>query len=138
VTASANETVVLHVGDGGAVGKPASSGEWNSLTWPEHGEYASTTFFVTDDPQPQMVLEHYRLNYAAVVAFTDGMERLVLDFAQRKPHAKFFDGIAAPVFASGLSGRDKKLSAQLGRYLDSDAVNARSDDDKTLVIAVRR
>ena len=98
----------------------------------------STTFFVTDDPAPRLMVERHREKVVAVVAFSDGLERLVLDFAQAKPHAKFFDGITAPVTASETISRDRKLSEQLGRYLDSDAVNARTDDDKTLIIAVRR
>lgn len=137
VIANVDEAVVLHVGDGGAVGR-LSSGEWQTLTWPAHGEYASTTFFVTDDPEPRLVVERHRQHFEAIVAFTDGLERLVLDFAQIKPHAKFFDSIVAPVASSTSEGRDAKLSEQLGQYLDSDAVNARTDDDKTLIIAVRR
>ena len=138
VMTNAEETVVVHVGDGGVVAKSASSGEWQTLTWPAHGEYASTTFFVTDDPQPIMIVERYDEPFSAIVAFTDGLERLALDFAQHKPHVKFFDGVSRPVFESDARGQDRALSMALGRYLDSSAVNARTDDDKTLMIAVRR
>jgi hypothetical protein len=75
---------------------------------------------------------------SALVAFTDGLERLALDFCATQAHAPFFQGIVGPVTASGTTGRDHKLCAALGRYLESDAVNARTDDDKTLLVATYR
>jgi len=128
---------VVHIGDGCAVGR-TSSQEWMPLTWPAHGEYASTTYFVTDDPRPATVIRRYSAGFSTVVVFTDGLERLALNFSTQLPHAKFFEGVAAPVTASRTVGRDPHLSKQLALYLDSAAVNARTDDDKTLVIAVQR
>ncbi len=132
------ETIVAHIGDGCAVALDAQTQEWIALTWPSHGEYASTTFFVTDDPQPKLAIHRHHRPISALIAFTDGMERLALDFTAHVPHAPFFQGIAAPVLASGAKGRDPALSVQLKRYLDSTAVNARTDDDKTLLVAAHR
>ena len=132
------ETIVAHIGDGCAVAQDAQTQEWIALTWPAHGEYASSTYFITDDPHPQLLIHRHSGMFSALVAFTDGLERLALDFTGRKPHAPFFRGIAAPVAASDAKGRDPVLSAQLKRYLDSTAVNARTDDDKTLLVAVHR
>lgn len=134
--AHADRALVIHVGDGCVVGK--SNDEWQALTWPAHGEYASTTYFVTDDPTPRVAIQRIDRPLSAVVAFTDGLERLALDFATQTPHAKFFDGIIAPVVQSQAEGRDRRLSQQLQTYLDSPAVNARTDDDKTLLLAVWR
>jgi hypothetical protein len=131
------DTTVAHIGDGCAVAKDAESGAWQALTWPAHGEYASTTFFVTDE-QPRLVIQRRNAGISALVAFTDGLERLALDFANMTPHAPFFEGVLAPISQSQANGRDPKLSKQLGRYLDSPAVNARTDDDKTLLIAALR
>jgi hypothetical protein len=132
------DTIVAHIGDGCAVAQDAVTQEWIALTWPTHGEYASTTYFVTDDPQPQLVIHRHNRSFSALIAFTDGMERLALDLTARKPHAPFFQGIVAPVLASQAQGRDPVLSIQLKSYLDSAAVNARTDDDKTLIVAVHR
>ena len=132
------ETTVIHIGDGCAVAKDVKSGEWHALTWPAHGEYASTTYFVTDDPQPRLSLQRRNAALSAVVVFTDGMERLALDFAAARPHAPFFEGVVAPILKSTVQGRDAKLSRQLAVYLDSQAVNARTDDDKTLLVAALR
>lgn len=66
------------------------------------------------------------------------VERLALDFGAATPHTRFFEGVLAPICQSTITGRDAKLSHQLARYLDSPAINARTDDDKTLLIAALR
>ena len=132
-----SETIVAHIGDGAAVARSVEE-EWFALSWPSHGEYASQTYFITDDPQPKLFIRRHERPVSALVAFTDGIERLALDFASNKPHSPFFHGIVAPVLRSVAVGRDALLSRQLSAYLDSTAVNARTDDDKTLLVAVYR
>ena len=78
------------------------------LSWPSHGEYASTTFFVTDEPQPKLNLHRRSGAISALVAFTDGLERLALDFGATQAHAPFFQGIIGPVAASETAGRDRQ------------------------------
>jgi protein phosphatase 2C-like protein len=133
-----SETVVAHVGDGSVVIQDAGDKAWHVPSWPSHGEYASTTFFVTDEPQPKLVLHRRSGSISALVAFTDGLERLALDFGSTQAHAPFFQGILGPVATSSTAGRDDRLCAALARYLESDAVNARTDDDKTLLVAAYR
>lgn len=135
VIASDVETMVLHVGDGAAVLQ--IDGEWLAPSWPENGEYASTTFFVTDDPVAQLRITRTGRT-TAVAAFTDGIERLALDFASQQPHAPFFNGIIRPIAQAEGEGRNRVLAASLARYLDSDAINERTDDDKSLILACRR
>jgi hypothetical protein len=132
------ETLVAHIGDGAVVVQDANDHQWHVVSWPSHGEYTSTTYFVTDDPQPRLILQRREVPISAIVAFTDGLERLALDFAARRAHPPFFQGILGPVMASETIGRDRGLCAALARYLDSDAVNARTDDDKTLLVAAYR
>ena len=138
VISDGTETLVAHVGDGGVVIQDAVDRTWHVLSWPSHGEYASTTFFVTDEPQPKLNLLRRSAAISAVVAFTDGLERLALDFGTGQAHPPFFQGIIGPVAASKTAGRDHMLCTALVRYLDSHAVNARTDDDKTLVVAAYR
>lgn len=132
------ETVVAHVGDGAVVLQNAGDKAWHVIAWPSHGEYASTTYFVTDEPHPKLILYRRSEAISAVVAFTDGLERLALDFGAGQAHAPFFQGILGPVVGSEIAGRDHKLCVALARYLESDAVNARTDDDKTLLVAAYR
>jgi hypothetical protein len=138
VISDGSETLVAHIGDGAVVARDGTDQLWHVLSWPAHGEYASTTFFVTDEPEPKLVLQRRTGPICALVAFTDGLERLALDFGAGRAHAPFFQGILGPVAASETVGRDQSLCVALARYLDSDAVNARTDDDKTLLVAAYR
>lgn len=75
----------------------------------------------------------------AIAIFSDGIERMVLDMATRKPAERFFAAVTGPVTNSPvLNGKDSALSRELAAYLDSEQVCARTDDDKTLVIATLR
>lgn len=134
--AAPTETIVLHVGDGAAVIKNELDLDWIVPSWPMHGEYASTTYFVTDDIRPN--LHRFEINERAesIAVFTDGIERLVLDFATRTPHQPFFKGMIEPLKKEE-TGRSRKLSKRLAEYLDSDKINSRTDDDKTLILAHR-
>ncbi len=136
VLISETEAIVFHVGDGAAVFEVDD--EWLVPSWPDSGEYASTTYFITDDPAPKLRITRLSKSVSSVVAFTDGMERLALDFAQQKAHRPFCEGIMSPVSNSKILGRDTTLSETLFKYLNSDAINERTDDDKTLVLASRK
>ena len=131
-------TMVAHVGDGSAVVREEDGASWRALSWPAQGEYASTTFFVTDDPQPQLRFARTDDPVDAVAIFSDGIERLVLDYAEESAHQPFFRGIILPLEAAPSPGLDADLSAKLRDYLDGPAITERTDDDKTLVLAVRR
>lgn len=138
IATSGDNTLVAHVGDGAVVARQTKSGVWQALSWPAQGEYASTTFFITDDPVPRLRFMRYNLPFDAVAVFSDGIERLALDYAEAVAHQPFFKGIIAPLETGQAVGSDPALSAQLGAYLDSPAVCERTDDDKTLVLALRR
>lgn len=138
VLSDGRKTLIAQVGDGCAVLKDLDASEWRIPLWPDHGEYASTTTFVTDDPEARCRIVREDSEIAAIAALTDGLERLALDFAHQKPSGGFFDGMARPVASSTAQGKDAPLSAMLKQYLEGEAVCARTDDDKTLVIAARR
>jgi hypothetical protein len=132
-----SESLVAHVGDGCAVFKDSNLGKWIAPSWPDHGEYASTTFFVTDEPIIRLRISKYVGDINALAVFSDGIERLALDFSSKTPSDRFFQSITAPIVSSQTLGRDAILSGQLEEFLASPAVNARTDDDKSLIIAVR-
>lgn len=131
-----NETLIAHVGDGCAVFKDTTLNEWNAITWPDHGEYASTTTFVTDDPAPKLRINRHNGPVGALVLFSDGLERLALDFVGKQPFSPFFESVCRPLLGIA-AGRSRSLSEQLKLYLNSAPINERTDDDKTLVLAVR-
>jgi hypothetical protein len=138
VLSDGRRTLIAQVGDGCAVVKDAGVCEWRIPLWPDHGEYASTTTFVTDDPEAKCRIARDESELVAIAALTDGLERLALDFSSQRPSGGFFDGMAKPVAASTAQGKDAPLSVMLKQYLEGQAVCARTDDDKTLVVAARR
>jgi hypothetical protein len=135
---SGENTLVAHIGDGSAVARYEETNEWTALSWPSQGQYASSTFFVTDDPEPKLIISRSNTPVSALAIFSDGVERLALDMAAQKPFKPFFDGMIRPIASAQAEGCDQILSQQLSSYLNSDAVNARTDDDKTLILAVCR
>jgi hypothetical protein len=138
VIAGCGQLKICHIGDGAAVGRDAESREWNTLSIPENGEYASTTYFVTDSPAPRMRISTYEDSYDALAVFTDGIEGLVLNSQTAVPHPAFFQPMIAPLERCAKAGRDPVLSNQLSLFLNSGRINDRTDDDKTLVLAYRR
>ena len=132
-------SVFAHIGDGCAVVREQATGQWIAPTWPDHGEYASTTTFVTDQPNAKLRTSTFARGVDVIAVFSDGIERMVLDMATRTPSGRFFSVVAQPIVESKVQqGRDGLLSQQLQAYLGGEQVNARTDDDKTLVIAALR
>ena len=84
-----DRVVVCHIGDGACVAQKADDAEWQVPSWPAHGEYASSTYFVTDDPQPQLRYVSAVGEYTKVAVFSDGLERLALDFSNTIAFARF-------------------------------------------------
>jgi len=104
--------------------------------WPDPAEYANATDFLTDADFPaKLRFETADAPVPEVAVLTDGLQRLALDFAAKAPHAAFF----RPLFDALRSAADSEsLIEPFRTLLDSPRVNARTDDDKTLVLAVRR
>jgi hypothetical protein len=134
---SGQDTLTVHVGDGSIVVR-ATTGEWRALSWPESGEYASTTYFVTDDPAPRLRIERHRTDFDGAAVFSDGIENLALDLGARVPHEPFFRSMIAPVDRELRPGRMRDLSDALGGFLDGPRVCDRTDDDKSLIVASSR
>jgi hypothetical protein len=129
--------VVAHVGDGAAVAR-GRDGTWRVLSWPESGEYASTTYFLTDDPAPRLRIARFEPEFDACAVFSDGIEDLALDYRSTLPHQPFFRSMMIPLDTASALGKESSLSAALARFLGSDRVCARTDDDKSLILASSR
>lgn len=127
-----DEVLALQIGDSALVAR--REGHWEAICWPENGEFASTTFFVTDDPEVSLRTARLPLDFDAFALFSDGIENVALDHLAIQPHGRFFDPMMKPVDGACDSGKLEGLSAALGRYLDSDALCERTDDDKTLIL----
>jgi hypothetical protein len=127
-----DQLLTLQIGDSALVAR--KNGTWEALCWPENGEFASTTYFVTDDPEARLHVVRLALEHDAFALFSDGLEAIALEQATHQPYARFFDPMIKAVDLADGKGRLADLSAALGQYLDSPRLCERTDDDKTLVL----
>jgi hypothetical protein len=131
--ATRNWIAAMQIGDGFIVIRSENS-DYKLLFKPTKGEYANETTFVTsenafDDMQVEVFADGY---YNFICASTDGLERLAIDTRTWIPSPKFFNP-----FERGLKDNDKKQEEEsLKRWLNSPEVNARTDDDKTLLVCI--
>ena len=132
----------VQVGDGAIIVSDEEDGDPGYVFWPQHGVFANSTYFITqEDAEDVMLFERADFegphNYVREIAlFSDGLERLILDFKARAVHTPalkpIFNWLAAAEAADGT-----RPSEALMTYLASSHVNRRTDDDKTLVMATR-
>jgi hypothetical protein len=131
----------FQVGDGAMVIDSGAPDEgYGCVFWPEHEEYENITFFATEPNAAehlQLALVERRIVELAM--FSDGLQRLALDYAGQQAHLPFFRSMLSPLreASAGGAGAGGDLSGELAAFLDSPRVNARTEDDKTLVLAVR-
>ncbi|AKM42835.1 TPA: protein phosphatase 2C domain-containing protein [Burkholderia cepacia ATCC 25416] len=124
----------FQVGDGAIVSR--ESGALTPVFWPESGEYANMTYFVTDANASEHLRSDLRNAPDELSLFSDGIQRLALVFATETAHEPFFEPMFKALRASSDEQTDS-LCAALERFLSSDAINERTDDDKTLILATR-
>ena len=124
----------LQVGDGAIVTASASAAS-EVVFWPEQGEYANTTYFVTGaDAHQRLRLDVRTTPVHDVALFTDGLQHIALRYETRLPHQPFFD----PMFARLRADEHwPGLGGALASFLGSEAISARTDDDCTLMLACR-
>ncbi len=129
-----NWLVVGQVGDGAAVAALPDGGLF-TVTRLQRGEYANEThFLVQADALDQLVIDVYDTRVSALAVMSDGLIRLALRMPSQEPHAPFFQPLLN--FVESASDAADAV-CQLSAFLASERVNARTDDDKSLVLAVR-
>jgi hypothetical protein len=132
-------TAFLQIGDGAIVISDGWTTTWRHVFWPQHGEFANTTNFVTSEDALEVMEFHAARDPVAEIAlFSDGLENLLLRKADKSVHAPFFDSMFPSVRRSTATGEDPELSRALAVYLSTPAINERTNDDKTLILATRR
>lgn len=131
--------VYFQLGDGAIVAATREAEDsYTIVCWPQQGEYANTTNFLTAaDAKEKCFATLQNQAVDEVALFTDGIQNLVLDYRTKTAHSPFF----TPLFAwvrSRPAGFSEELSQALAVYLNSAKMNARTDDDKTLILATRK
>jgi hypothetical protein len=134
VLSCAYGTLVLQIGDGGVVLDTGNGLEVAVV--PMSGEFVNMTHFVTDEDAVTLLKTKTWPDRALkVAAFTDGIQRLALNLATNTPHEPFF----SPFFngmAKASAEQEDMLQGLLVKFLGSTPVNERTDDDKTLALAL--
>jgi len=125
--------VFTQIGDGAMIVR--GDKEFRCVFWPQSGEYANTTNFLTDDKfEDHIEFERTSTRVNECVAFTDGLERLILRFEDQSVHRPFIEPMLSQMRQADTTDN---FFEPLRSFLNSDVINERTDDDKTLVLATR-
>ncbi len=121
------------IGDGAMVVR--DGGELRPVFWPQSGEYANTTNFITStNLDAELMFEWREGRVDEVALFTDGLQTVALNFALRQAHQPFFN----PMFDSLREQSDSAvLAGPMRLFLESPSLAERTDDDLTLILASR-
>jgi hypothetical protein len=103
------------------------------LTPHSTSEYVNETTFLTSRNYLEALYIDVRQIGAvdAVAAMSDGMQMLAVKYADNSPHPPFF----IPLFR--FAGNPGATDEELASFLRSERVCSYTDDDKTIVVAVR-
>lgn len=125
--------IFIQIGDG--IMAKGNSLDINCIFLPQNGEYINTTFFATDKNITERFMFEYNTdNIKRLILHTDGIELISFNFANMKPHVKFFNPIFDQLESSDGFGLNNETSEFISGFLNCERVNQKTDDDKTLVI----
>jgi Protein phosphatase 2C len=138
VAVNPTEGLFFQVGDGAIVIRAGEN--YHPVFWPMTGEYANSTYFITDISSAKQ-LQFEIINdrpIEDVALMSDGLQGLALQFATKTAHTPFFRPMFTRLIEEGNPGSSEILSAALEKFLDSESVCSRTDDDKTLILSTCR
>jgi Protein phosphatase 2C len=133
VIAGSDFVCAAQTGDGAVVIDDENS-KLISLTKPVHGEFVNQTIFITS----LLAGEHTQIRFHKgrprnIAVFTDGLQMLALKMGSGEPHEGFF----IPLFQYVAQHPQAKADEGLRRFLTSEEVMKRTDDDLTLLVATQ-
>lgn len=137
VLSGPDNTIACQIGDGAVVLylEGADSADGELLCMPMGGEYANMTHFVCEpDTMERLFVRGYASPLTGAAVMSDGLQRLALDLGRKVPHAPFFSPLFQ-VLATASPDSEDALASGLERFLNSNGVNGRTDDDKALGLA---
>ncbi len=123
---------VLQIGDGFIVVRP-NPGNYQLLFKPDKGEFANQTTFVTADHAAEdMQVVVLEASPVFICAATDGLERVAIRFSDWAPYAPFFQPFEDYLTETPDPEQNPDY---LEQFLTSERLNARTTDDKTMLLA---
>ena len=131
VIAARSMVAAAQIGDGAALVR-SDTGDLFALTRPDSGEYINeTTFLVSPNAVESAQINVWRGHASGIAAFSDGLQMLALNMADKTPHSAFF----LPLFNFVANATDVECESQLRTFLRSSRIAQRTDDDLTLLLA---
>lgn len=129
--------VFFQIGDGAMVIQKKGEIGYAPVFWPGKGEYENSTHFAV---LPESV-KHLKYGLAGgtvcdIAIFTDSLERLALNLRDRCAFQPFFKPLFDEI-KTKFKAYDNSLFESITSFLNSQRINKRTDDDKTLIIASR-
>ncbi len=123
----------MQIGDGFIVVRSQDS-EYQMLFQPDKGEFANETTFVTstnalDDMQIKVFSEKPEF----ICASTDGLEKVAIHFSDWKPFPPFFKPLEEYLQETE---KPEEEDEYIVNFLKLEQLNARTDDDKTLLLCL--
>ena len=133
LVAAGNWLVLGQVGDGVLIAR-TPQGDHYTLSQAQRGEYANETVFLTmPDALDRAYIQAVELDLAGLAVMSDGLLRLAVQLPGYTPHSPFF----LPLWIFAAQDKPSNMAnTQLGEFLSSERVCSRTDDDKSLFIAV--
>ncbi len=132
--ATRNWLAAMQVGDGLIVVRAKNRPNYQLLFQPDKGEYINYTTPVTSrDAAEKMQADVWLGEHEFICAATDGIENISL-VKRREPFDKFFQGLESQIMRSGKTQPEKE--AELNEFLNSDKINKKTDDDKTILMGI--
>jgi len=131
-------SVFFQIGDGAIVISEYQSTEYGYIFWPQHGEFANQTNFIIQSNLSEVLeFDHLKGFINRIAMFTDGIERLVLDFSEKSVYPPALNSIFEWLQNDLSLKSSESPSSALNAFLNSSFINNRTDDDKSLVMAAR-
>ncbi|MFM6245333.1 MAG: protein phosphatase 2C domain-containing protein, partial [Dolichospermum sp.] len=106
--------------------------EYQLLFEPDKGEFFNETTFVTSaNALEEMQVQVISGKQGFICASTDGLERVAIRLSDWQPHPPFFKPLEEYLRETEKPENDDNY---INDFLNSERLNSRTDDDKTLVL----
>lgn len=130
--ATPNWLAAMQIGDGFIVLRSKNSEEYQLLFHPDKGEFANETTFITSENAIQeMQVDVIAGEQEFICASTDGLEKVAIRFQDWKAFSPFFKPFEEYL---KLTPNPEENAEYLTNFLNSERLNTRTDDDKTLLL----
>ncbi len=121
------------IGDGFLTVRPVD-GDLQLLFTPDKGEYINeTTFITSSNAFEEMQVKVLEKPCSFICASTDGLEKVAINFKDWQPFPPFFNPLEEYMKETVETHEDDQYIID---FLNSERLNARTNDDKTLLLAL--